>query len=65
MSKTDFNRKWAPIIGNLKGLCKACHGFGDPEATDVVDAGFNEPVANTDTDSGLHTGVHHQGGRWP
>jgi hypothetical protein len=49
MSKGDFNRKWAPIIANLKGLCKANRDAGDPEATDVVDAGFNEPVANTDT----------------
>jgi hypothetical protein len=23
MSKAEFNRKWAPIIANLKGLCKA------------------------------------------
>jgi hypothetical protein len=50
MSKAEFNRKWAPIIENLKGLCKANRGAGDPEATDVVDAGFNEPVINTDTD---------------
>ena len=50
MSKAEFNKKWAPIIENLKGLCKACRDAGDPEATDVVDAGFNKPVANTDTD---------------
>jgi hypothetical protein len=72
LSKADFNKKSAPVIANLKGLCKACRGAGDPEATDVVDAGFNEPAANTDTDeppltptSGLHTRVHHQGGSWP
>jgi hypothetical protein len=50
MSKAEFNRKWAPIIEHLKGACKASRDIGDPEATDVVDAGFNEPVANTDTD---------------
>jgi hypothetical protein len=50
MSKADFNKKWAPIIENLKGVCKASRDIGDPEANDVDDAGFDEPVANTDTD---------------
>jgi hypothetical protein len=77
--RAEFNKKWAPIIKNLKQAplwAGPAVALVTPKrlTTDVVDAGFNEPVANTDTDTDesprltpafTHRGSPHQGGRWP